>query len=203
MEGRKSTHKPPYYIYTYTLVFPLITFCNIYFFYTNVGCFFLFKYYFCKQRQPLLSKKRKRSRQFYKKTKEMKKLTLFTFTVLCAVFTLTSCDKTPTSDNLIGTWEWTSSTTYNEDGTTITEEATKENWQRITFTESKMITTSDELPNGLIPQTYAIVNDTIKTTAGSITYKIEKLTSRILKLKLNKWDIFNDGNYTIDTYKRK
>lgn len=133
----------------------------------------------------------------------MKRTKSFVFAVLCAAFALTSCEKEPTSDNLIGTWEWTSSTTYDKDGNTTTEEASENNWQRITFTESKMTITNDELPNGLIPQTYTIVNDTIKTTAGAITYKIEKLTSRFLKLKLNKWDILDDGSYTIDNYKRK
>ncbi len=132
----------------------------------------------------------------------MKRVASLVIAAICTAMLFTSCEKETSTENLIGTWEWTSSTTYNAAGKIGTEESNKNNWMRITFTESTMTITSDELPDGL-PQIYTVEDGTISTTGGIITYKIEKLTKNTLKLKMNKWEIIDDGTYTIYTYKRK
>ena len=132
----------------------------------------------------------------------MKKLASMAIAAICTVIAFTSCEQEHSTENLVGTWEWTSSTTYNEAGKIGTEDANETNWKRITFSESTMTIYSDETPSG-IPQVYSVEEGVISTTGGAFTYSIEKLTGSTLKLKFNKWEIIDDGTYTIETYRKK
>ena len=127
----------------------------------------------------------------------MKKFISYLSIVLCAVLSLSSCDKEEyTTNKLLGTWEWVSSITYNSDGTTETEYAddTNRDDMRMIITENVISRDGDTLP-------YTFDGKTIYVLRGLITFEIEKLTNKKLKLKSS--TIFDDEYYSIDNYIKK
>lgn len=127
----------------------------------------------------------------------MKKFISYLSIVLCAVLSLSSCDKEESTTNkLLGTWEWVSSITYYSDGTTETEYAddTNRDDMRMIITENVISRDGDTLP-------YTFDGKTIYVLGGLITFEIEELTNKKLKLKSS--TIYDDEYYSIDNYKKK
>lgn len=126
----------------------------------------------------------------------MKKFISYLSIALCAVLSLSSCDKEEIIANkLLGTWEWVSSITYNSDGTTETEYADDANRYYMTISED-VISGDDGVA---LPYTFD--GKTIYLLGGLATMEIEELTNK--KLKYRTSSIFNDESYSIQEYRRK
>lgn len=126
----------------------------------------------------------------------MKKFISYLSIALCAVLSLSSCDKEEIIANkLLGTWEWVSSITYNSDGTTETEYADDANRYYMTISED--VISGDD--GTALPYTFD--GKTIYLLGGLATMEIEELTNK--KLKYRTSSIFNDESYSIEEYKRK
>ena len=125
----------------------------------------------------------------------MKKFVSYLSIALCAVLSLSSCDKEEMAANkLLGTWEWVSTITYNSDGTIETEYADDTNRYYLTITEDVMSDSDDAFP-------YTFDGKTIYVLGGLVTFEIEELTNKKLKLKSS--SVFDDESYGIQEYKRK
>lgn len=126
----------------------------------------------------------------------MKKFISYFSIALCAVLSLSSCDKEEIIANkLLGTWEWVSSITYNSDGTTETEYADDANRYYMTISED--VISGDD--GTALPYTFD--GKTIYLLGGLATMEIEELTNK--KLKYRTSSIFNDESYSIQEYRRK
>ena len=107
----------------------------------------------------------------------MKKFISYLSIALCAVLSLSSCDKEEIIANkLLGTWEWVSSITYNSDGTTETEYADGANRYYMTISED-VISGDDGVA---LPYTFD--GKTIYLLGGLATMEIEELTNKIFML---------------------
>ena len=125
----------------------------------------------------------------------MKKFISYLSIALCAVLSLSSCDKEEiTVNKLLGTWEWVSSITYNSDGTTETEYADDTNKSYTTITEDVISDGDNAFP-------YTFDGKTIYVLGGLLTFEIEELTNKKLKLKSS--TAFDNESYSINEYKRK
>ncbi len=135
---------------------------------------------------------------------KMKKITSFIIAACCAVMTFTSCEVEKSANNLVGTWELKSITTYYENGESETTKPAEGEWQKYTFTESTVAITSNEASTA-IPLPYFVEDDDIVIGAYGVGAKleIEKLTNSTLKIRTNNpIETENGVDYTISTYKK-
>ena len=135
---------------------------------------------------------------------KMKKITSFIIAACCAVMTFTSCEVEKSTNNLVGTWELKSTTTYYENGETETTKPAEGEWQKYTFTQSAVTITSNDVPNSVaLPYTVEDDNIVIGIYGVGAKLEIEKLTNSTLKIRTNNPIETEDGvDYTISTYKK-
>jgi hypothetical protein len=134
----------------------------------------------------------------------MKKITSFIAAAFIAITTFTSCEVEKSANNLEGTWELKSITTYYENGETETAKPAEGEWQKYTFTQSAVTITSNDAPNS-VPLPYTVEEDNIVIGLYGVGAKleIETLTNSTLKIKTNNPIESEDGvDYTISTYKK-
>ncbi len=134
----------------------------------------------------------------------MKKITSFIAAAFIAITTFTSCEVEKSANNLEGTWELKSITTYYENGETETAKPTEGEWQKYTFTQSAVTITSNDAPNS-VPLPYTVEEDNIVIGLYGVGAKleIEALTNNTLKIRTNNPIESEDGiDYTISTYKK-
>lgn len=134
----------------------------------------------------------------------MKKITSFIMAACCAIMTFTSCEVEKSANNLVGTWELKSITTYYENGSTKTTKPAEGEWQKYTFTQSAVTITSHDAPNG-VPLPYTVEDDDIVIGIYGVGLKLEidELTNKTLKIKTNNpIETENGVDYTISTYKK-
>ena len=118
--------------------------------------------------------------------------------------TFTSCEVEKSANNLVGTWELKSTTTYYENGETETVKPADGEWQKYTFTQSAVTITSNDTPNSL-PLPYTVEGDDIVIGVYGVGAKLEiyMLTNNTLKIRTNNPIETEDGvDYTISTYKK-
>ena len=134
----------------------------------------------------------------------MRKITTFIIAACCAVMTFTSCEVEKSANNLVGTWELKSTTTYYENGETETVKPADGEWQKYTFTQSAVTITSNDTPNSL-PLPYTVEGDDIVIGLYGVGAKLEiyMLTNNTLKIRTNTPIETEDGvDYIISTYKK-
>ena len=134
----------------------------------------------------------------------MKKITSFIAAAFIAITTFTSCEVEKSANNLEGTWELKSITTYYENGETETAKPAEGEWQKYTFTQSAVTITSNDAPNS-VPLPYTVEEDNIVIGLYGVGAKleIETLTNSTLKIKTNNPVETESGvDYTISTYKK-
>ena len=118
--------------------------------------------------------------------------------------TFTSCEVEKSANNLVGTWELKSITTYYENGSTKTTKPAEGEWQKYTFTQSAVTITSHDAPNG-VPLPYTVEDDDIVIGIYGVGLKLEidELTNKTLKIKTNNpIETENGVDHIISTYKK-
>ena len=134
----------------------------------------------------------------------MKKITSFIAAAFIAVTTFTSCEVEKSANNLVGTWELKSTTTYYENGESKTTKPAEGEWEKYTFTQSAVTITSNDAPNA-VPLPYAVEDDdiVIGIYGKGLKLEIDELTNSTLKIKKNNpIETENGIDYTISTYKK-
>ena len=134
----------------------------------------------------------------------MKKITSFIIAAFITATTFTSCEVEKSTNNLVGTWDLKSTTTYYEDGKSETRKPAEGEWQKYTFTQSAVTITSNDTPNS-IPLPYTVEDDdiVIGLYGKGLKLEIETLTNSTLKVKTNNPIETESGvDYTISTYKK-